>query len=101
MNLEIILSIIGLILVGNGNGIGLNSDAFTILKNGKTGVGIDNFETTTSDAILQVNGNISALLPSYLTHADADADTNLKKNDFYRLTDETIFKTDRVVYQKP
>lgn len=29
-------------------------DAFTILKNGKVGIGIDNFETTTSSALLQV-----------------------------------------------
>jgi hypothetical protein len=44
-----------LIVVGNG-GSGNLSDAFTILKNGKTAIGIDNFETTTSEAKLQVNG---------------------------------------------
>lgn len=43
-----------LIVVGNGNGA--TSDAFTILKNGKTAIGIDNFETTTNEAKLQVNG---------------------------------------------
>lgn len=31
-------------------------DAFTILKNTKTGIGYDNFEDTTEAAILQVNG---------------------------------------------
>jgi hypothetical protein len=44
-----------LLVVGNG-GSGNPSDAFTILKNGKTAIGIDNFETTTNEAKLQVNG---------------------------------------------
>ncbi len=44
--------------VGNGTGIGARSDAFTILKNGFTGIGYDNFETTALTALLQVNGDI-------------------------------------------
>jgi hypothetical protein len=44
--------------VGNGTGLGSESDAFTILKNGKTSIGYDNFETTTLDSLLQVNGSI-------------------------------------------
>lgn len=47
-----------LFIIGNGNGT--VSDAFTILKNGKTGIGYDNFETTSSNALLQVNGDILA-----------------------------------------
>lgn len=46
-----------LFLVGNGVA-GTKSDALTILRNGKTGIGIDNFETTASDAKLQVNGTL-------------------------------------------
>lgn len=44
-------------LVGNGL-TGTKSDAFTILRNGKTGIDIDHFETTASDAKLQVNGTV-------------------------------------------
>lgn len=47
-----------LLVVGNGDLT--QSDALTILKNGKTGIDIDNFEQTTSLAKLQVNGLISA-----------------------------------------
>lgn len=48
-----------LFVVGNAvDYISPASDAFTILKNGKTGVGYDNFETTADDALLQVNGSI-------------------------------------------
>jgi hypothetical protein len=47
-----------LFVIGNGNGISSDpnefSDTLTILKNGKTGIGIDNFETTASSALLQV-----------------------------------------------
>jgi len=41
-----------------GNGLAGRSDAMTILRNGKTGIGINNFETTTSDAKLQINGTV-------------------------------------------
>ncbi|HQV64727.1 MAG TPA: tail fiber domain-containing protein, partial [Candidatus Paceibacterota bacterium] len=60
--------------VGNGTGLGSESDAFTILKNGKTSIGYDNFETTTLDSLLQVNGSI---LSADLTGCDSlssDAD---------------------------
>lgn len=43
--------------IGNGTSI-TSSDAFTILKNGQTGIGIDNFEANTTGELLQVNGNI-------------------------------------------
>ncbi len=46
-----------LFTVGNGD-FNNESDAFTILKNGKTSIGYDNFETTTLDSLLQVNGSI-------------------------------------------
>lgn len=58
-----------LLVVGNGDGT--QSDAFTILKNAKTGIGYDNFETTTSEAKLQVNGNIKAVTPAYDNDAAA------------------------------
>jgi hypothetical protein len=82
--------------VGNGdNSLAQpNSDAFTILKNGKCGIDIDNFETTISDAKLQVNGYINAKLNAYANHAAAAADTALKSDDFYKLIG------DRTLYQK-
>lgn len=44
-----------LISIGNGDGSFVpTSDAFTILKNGETGIGIDNFETYTNGSIFQV-----------------------------------------------
>lgn len=49
--------------IGNGGEFGPDSDAFTILKNGLTGVGFDNFETTSLDQLLQVNGGIYAIAP--------------------------------------
>lgn len=53
-----------LFTIGNGNGFGSDrSDAFTILKNGQTGVGIDNFEANTTGEMLQVNGNIEITPP--------------------------------------
>ncbi|MGI0108261.1 hypothetical protein ACQ93I_16780, partial [Salinimicrobium sp. WS361] len=58
-----------------GSGLGENSrrDAFTILKNGKTGVGFDNFETTAFDQKLQVNGNARiAGLPAVLGNTSTD-----------------------------
>ena len=72
--------------VGNGTSSGTRSDAFTILKNGYFGIGYDNFETTTSTELLQVNGSIHAsssivtdtnfgmgvLVPTYRIHAYRD-----------------------------
>ncbi|MBV8326620.1 hypothetical protein [Chryseobacterium sp.] len=46
-----------LLVIGNGT-IGASSDALTLLKNGKVGIGINNFETTTSDSKVQVKGSI-------------------------------------------
>jgi hypothetical protein len=76
--------------IGNGSGSGLTptSDAFTILKSGLTGIGYDNFETSTETAILQVNGSILQTGASGCSlTADADgeiictpSDQNLKEN---------------------
>jgi hypothetical protein len=52
--------------IGNGTGgIGFHSDAFTILKDGRVGIGISNFENPLNQidngaALLQVNGAIYA-----------------------------------------
>lgn len=46
-----------LLVIGNGIS-GTGNDAFTILKNGKVGIGINNFETTASDSKVQVKGSI-------------------------------------------
>jgi hypothetical protein len=72
-----------LLVVGNDN-----SDAFTILKNGKTGIGYDNFETTSLAALLQVNGSINqtgAIGCALESDANgeiicAPSDQNLKQN---------------------
>ncbi len=47
-----------LFVIGNGSSSGSRSDAFTVLTNGKVGIGYDNFETTASSAMLQVNGDL-------------------------------------------
>jgi len=41
--------------IGNGQS-GSRSDAFTILKNGYVGIGIDNFEASTTGQMFQVSG---------------------------------------------
>jgi hypothetical protein len=46
--------------VGNGTDNLNRRDAFTILKNGQTGIGIDNFEANTTGELLQVNGTVKA-----------------------------------------
>ena len=47
-----------LFTLANGGGFGTPSDALTILKNGQTGIAIDNFETNTNGNIFQVgDGN--------------------------------------------
>src|SRR5690606_34717199 len=43
--------------IGNGDDM-VRRDAFTILKNGKTGVGFSNFETITFPQLFQVNGSV-------------------------------------------
>ncbi len=63
-------------------------DALTILKSGLTGIGYDNFETTTETALLQVNGAIlQETASSCALEADADgeiictvSDQTLKKD---------------------
>nr|WP_315027927.1 hypothetical protein [uncultured Chryseobacterium sp.] len=47
-----------LLVVGNGLS-GSYNDAFTILKNGKVGIGINNFENTTGDSKLQIKGSVT------------------------------------------
>ncbi|MGV4461704.1 hypothetical protein ACQ1Q5_09240 [Ornithobacterium rhinotracheale] len=47
-----------LFVLGNGSGIDAESDALTVLRSGKLGVDIDRFQETTSDAKVQVNGEI-------------------------------------------
>lgn len=49
---------ISIFKVGNGLGGTNTSDAFNVMRNGVTGIDIDNLETTTSDAKLQVNGKV-------------------------------------------
>jgi hypothetical protein len=43
-----------LFTIGNGTGIGSESDAFTILKNGNTAIGVDNFEADADAAIVKL-----------------------------------------------
>ncbi len=61
-----------LFIIGNGNGT--VSDAFTILKNGKIGIGYNNFETTSSAALLQIDGDIlsSSLTSCVLIETDSN-----------------------------
>lgn len=44
--------------VGNGLGGTNTSDAFNVMRNGVTGIDIDNLETSNSNAKLQVNGKV-------------------------------------------
>jgi hypothetical protein len=60
-----------LLVVGNGDKV--ESDAFTILKNGKVGIDIDNFETTTSLSKLQVNGVISTSISTINSNTALDS----------------------------
>jgi len=59
--------------VGRGIATGNRADAFTILKNGKTGVGFDNFEAVTFPQLFQVNGNARFVaLPSVAGNLTTD-----------------------------
>jgi hypothetical protein len=63
--------------IGNGTDAGTRSDAFTILKNGKTGIGYDSFEISSASlgSLLQVNGSIlSADLAACSNALEADTD---------------------------
>jgi hypothetical protein len=51
-----------LFVIGNGTGSGSKSDALTILKNGQTSIGIDNFEANSNGNIFQVgNGGTGVI----------------------------------------
>ncbi len=73
-----------LFVVGNGVGTGSDSDALTILKNGKVGIGINNFENTNNQiddgsALLQVDGKIFAT--GVITQSlNISSDQRLKQN---------------------
>jgi len=64
--------------IGNGDGslAQPTSDAFTVLKNAKVGIDIDNFETTTSLSKLQVNGVISTSISTINSNTALDS-TNI------------------------
>ncbi len=62
-----------LFAIGNGEDNDNKSSALIILKNGLTGIGYDNFETTTETALLQVNGSI---LQTGATSCSLDADAD-------------------------
>jgi hypothetical protein len=84
-------------LINFGNGTSGNKhDAFTILKNGKTGIGFDNFETTGSASLLQVNGDVDATTftgdGSNLTNVDAETFDTLNSTQFLR-SDTADIKT--------
>lgn len=58
--------------IGKGDSLINRADAFTILKDNRTGIGFDNFETTTEASTLQVNG----LAHSNATPAEIAAGTD-------------------------
>ena len=64
--------------IGNGDGslAQPTSDAFTVLKNAKVGIDIDNFETTTSLSKLQVNGVVSTSISTINSNTALDS-TNI------------------------
>lgn len=72
--------------VGNGVGSGLGeADALTILKNGKVGINIDNFQDTGNQiapttAMLQVSGDIATNTDVYAQNVALTSDSRLKKN---------------------
>ena len=75
-------------VIGNGTTATAanRSDAFTVLKSGKVGIDIDNFENTTSSAKLQVNGQIK-LAPE--TVAPACNATNEGTIQYFKTTADT------------
>ena len=81
-----------LFVVGNGSGLGSESDALTILSNGRVGIGINNFETNLGTEVFTVGGNTSLLgglvlsnLPTYDNDADAGLG-GLSTNNVYKTT---------------
>lgn len=81
---------------GNGSSPTNRSDAFTILKNGKTGVGFDNFETTTATEILQVNGSVTS--NSYNITSDERHKSEFKPTGLTKTING--FKVDVFTYQR-
>ncbi len=72
-------------VVGNGVGIGSESDAFTILKSGKVGIDIDNFEDPVNQILpitakLQVSGDIAASGVVYANNVALTSDERYKEN---------------------
>ena len=65
--------------IGNGIGSSTRSDAFTVLKSGRIGVGFNNFETNLNLERFSVNGSVRASslvldgLPTYADDASAGA----------------------------
>lgn len=78
--------------VGNDGSSPTNKDGLTILKNGKIGIGIDNFETTSDDEILQVNGDIRTeglILDNLLTNDPITSGQVWNENGFLKLGSAT------------
>jgi hypothetical protein len=69
--------------IGNGAASGSLSNAVTVLKNGKVGIGVPAFETTTDANPLQVAGGITATLPEFANDTAAAA---LPSGSFYFTT---------------
>lgn len=57
--------------VGNGTAAGSRSDAFTVLKNGQVGIGIDNFEVNNATAMLEVLSPEKAM---WVQHLETEVD---------------------------
>jgi hypothetical protein len=51
-----------LLTIANGLGFGTPSDALTILKNGQTGIGVDNFQANTNGNIFQVGDGTTNII---------------------------------------
>ncbi len=81
-----------LLVVGNGDGSPGGSDAFTILKDGRVGVGIDNFENTASPEILQVGTNAIAGAVARFTNSAGFCTINPVTTTLNCTSDETLKK---------
>lgn len=69
--------------IGNGTSVINRSDAFTVLRNGRVGIGFNNFEQTLNPEALQVNGVIrSEDTPSQIKLAGDKAVTTLEYKRF-------------------
>jgi len=86
--------------IGNGTGIGARADAFTVLKNGEIGIGIDNFEANTTGEIFQVSGSVKVSgATSYITLQGGATNTILAAElghlqiETHRDADDILFRT--------